>query len=307
MHKKLRSKRLAPVLIKEVTRRCNLHGVFQAVYTAGVVLPTPVAVARYYHRNLNPPKLVDIGFAYVPRGQTLARYSRSLALPEKALTPGWREMERRDLDQVTDLLGRYLKRFDIAPEYAADEVEHWLLSGRGKGDKGADGADKGRRTDQVTWVYVVEVRRGLSPLAVLCFSGTSLILLAFLAPCQDPETGRVTDVASFYSLPSSVLNSAKHPVLHAAYTFYYATESAFASADGGASGSSSSVGETDEKVKERKDARLRAIMKDLLIEAKAVSRPPPCPPAPPHLSVGRMLTLRTLSFSPFSPRPASTS
>lgn len=47
VHKKLRSKRLAPVLIKEVTRRCNLHGVFQAVYTAGVVLPTPVAVSRF--------------------------------------------------------------------------------------------------------------------------------------------------------------------------------------------------------------------------------------------------------------------
>lgn len=31
-----RSKRLAPVLIKEVTRRVNLAGIFQAVYTAGI-------------------------------------------------------------------------------------------------------------------------------------------------------------------------------------------------------------------------------------------------------------------------------
>lgn len=46
VHKKLRSKRLAPVLIKEVTRQCNLTGVFQAIYTAGVVLPTPVSCAR---------------------------------------------------------------------------------------------------------------------------------------------------------------------------------------------------------------------------------------------------------------------
>ena len=45
-HKKLRSKRLAPVLIKEVTRRVNLQGVWQAVYTAGVVLPTPIGVCR---------------------------------------------------------------------------------------------------------------------------------------------------------------------------------------------------------------------------------------------------------------------
>jgi glycylpeptide N-tetradecanoyltransferase len=43
VHKKLRSKRLAPVLIKEITRRVHLQGIFQAVYTAGSMLPTPVS------------------------------------------------------------------------------------------------------------------------------------------------------------------------------------------------------------------------------------------------------------------------
>lgn len=46
VHKKLRSKRVAPVLIREITRRVNLEGIFQAVYTAGVVLPKPVATCR---------------------------------------------------------------------------------------------------------------------------------------------------------------------------------------------------------------------------------------------------------------------
>ncbi len=49
VHKKLRSKRLAPVLIKEITRLCNLEGIWQAVYTAGVVLPTPISTCRYFH------------------------------------------------------------------------------------------------------------------------------------------------------------------------------------------------------------------------------------------------------------------
>ena len=56
VHKKLRSKRLAPVLIREITRRVNRHGIFQPCYTAGVVLPKPVARCRYYHRSLNPKK-----------------------------------------------------------------------------------------------------------------------------------------------------------------------------------------------------------------------------------------------------------
>lgn len=46
VHKKLRSKRVAPVLIREITRRVNQQGIFQAVYTAGVVLPKPIGTCR---------------------------------------------------------------------------------------------------------------------------------------------------------------------------------------------------------------------------------------------------------------------
>lgn len=52
VHKKLRSKRMAPVLIREITRRVNLQGIFQAVYTAGVVLPKPVGTCRYASLSL---------------------------------------------------------------------------------------------------------------------------------------------------------------------------------------------------------------------------------------------------------------
>lgn len=54
----VRTKRLAPVLIKEITRRVNLLGIWQAVYTAGIVLPKPIAKCRYYHRSLNVKKLI---------------------------------------------------------------------------------------------------------------------------------------------------------------------------------------------------------------------------------------------------------
>ncbi len=47
VHKKLRSKRLAPVLIKEITRRANLAGIFQAIYTSGTLLPKPVSTCQY--------------------------------------------------------------------------------------------------------------------------------------------------------------------------------------------------------------------------------------------------------------------
>ncbi len=48
VHRSLRSKRLAPVLIKEITRRVNLCDIWQAVYTAGIELPKPVSESKYW-------------------------------------------------------------------------------------------------------------------------------------------------------------------------------------------------------------------------------------------------------------------
>ena len=53
VHRSLRSKRLAPVLIKEITRRVNLCDIWQAVYTAGVELPKPVAETKYWFVIIN--------------------------------------------------------------------------------------------------------------------------------------------------------------------------------------------------------------------------------------------------------------
>lgn len=47
VHKRLRDKRMAPVLIREITRRVNLHAIYQAIYTSGVVLPRPLATCRF--------------------------------------------------------------------------------------------------------------------------------------------------------------------------------------------------------------------------------------------------------------------
>ena len=53
VHKQLRHLRMAPMLIKEITRRVNIEDQWQAIYTAGVTLPTPFTNAVYWHKNLN--------------------------------------------------------------------------------------------------------------------------------------------------------------------------------------------------------------------------------------------------------------
>jgi glycylpeptide N-tetradecanoyltransferase len=189
VHKKLRDKRLAPVLIKEVTRRVNLRGIYQAIYTGGTILPTPVSSCRYYHRSLNWLKLYEVGFSPLPPHSTKQRMITRNALPDKTSTKGWRAMGEKDIDAVLDLLSRYLKRTDLAQEFTREEIEHWLID-RTKSKK-----------DRVVWAFVVE----------------------------DSSTGRITDFSSFYSLESSVLGDAAkiHSKIYAAYLFYYASETAF--------------------------------------------------------------------------------
>ncbi|EMD38921.1 hypothetical protein CERSUDRAFT_47559 [Gelatoporia subvermispora B] len=199
VHKKLRSKRLAPVLIKEITRQCHLKGIFQALYTAGALLPTPVSTAQYLHRGLNIPKLVSIGFFPILSNMTVARLARLYKVPERPLLldSGLREMEERDVPQVSELFARYMRRFGMVPLFTLDEIRHQFLSGMGEGSRGADSWKQAREGQVVnTWI-------------------------------RDPETHKVTDFVSFCSLPSTILNSDKHDVLNAAYLHYYATDVAF--------------------------------------------------------------------------------
>lgn len=187
IHKKLRSKRLTPVLIKEITRRCYVNGIYQAIYTGGIILPTPVSSCRYYHRSLDWLKLYEVGFSPLPHGSTKARQIAKAHLPSQTSTPGLRAMEPKDIDAVYDLLERYMCRFDLNQAFTREEIDHWLVYKEEPGK------------DQVVWAYVVE----------------------------DPKTRKITDFVSFYNLESTVIDNTKHKFVRAAYLYYYATETAF--------------------------------------------------------------------------------
>merc|ERR1712054_404645 len=118
VHKTLRSKRLAPLLISEITRRTNLKNIWQAVYTAGVQIPTPSAKCRYYHRILSPKKAIEVKFSRLPEGKSLSKLIKQYKLPEinsdivkmnqsmpkefhEKYEIKYRPMEPKDVSQVT--------------------------------------------------------------------------------------------------------------------------------------------------------------------------------------------------------------
>ncbi|KAH8296174.1 hypothetical protein KR054_002577 [Drosophila jambulina] len=174
VHKKLRSKRVAPVLIREITRRVNLTGIFQAAYTAGVVLPTPVATCRYWHRSLNPKKLVDVRFTHLARNMTMQRTMKLYKLPDQPKTKGYRRITAKDMDKAHKLLEDYLKRFQLCPVFSKEEFRHWFTPKEGIID---------------------------------CFVVAD-------------EKGNITDLTSYYCLPSSVMHHPVHKTVRAAYSFY---------------------------------------------------------------------------------------
>jgi glycylpeptide N-tetradecanoyltransferase len=132
IHKRLRAKRLAPLLIKEITRRVNLCGIFQAIYTAGAVLPGVLCKARYHHRPLNYKKLLEVGFTAVPVGKTGEQMTLRYHLAkEHQLGNSLRPMKDKDVPKVTILLERYLEKFTLRPKLSEEEVRHWLLPREG--------------------------------------------------------------------------------------------------------------------------------------------------------------------------------
>jgi glycylpeptide N-tetradecanoyltransferase len=108
-------------------------------------------------------------------------------------------MQPKDVDSVLELLKAYLARFDMAPVFTKEEVEHWLLH-----DKDL--------AERVIWSYVIEVS----------VAGHSIWRRINIQ--QDPITKKVTDYFSFYGLESTVIKNTKHSKVRAAYLFYYASE-----------------------------------------------------------------------------------
>lgn len=174
VHKKLRQKRLAPVLIKEITRRVNMFDTWQAVYTAGVLLPKPLAECQYWHRPLNPKKLIATGFSALGPRMTMARTIKLYKVPELPTITGLREMKATDVPQVTKLLTSYLEKFKMAPVLSQEEIRHWLVMQK-----------------DVIYSYVVENTDGV-----------------------------ITDMLSFYTLPSTIIGNDQYSELKAAYMFY---------------------------------------------------------------------------------------
>eukprot|EP00055_Hartaetosiga_balthica_P012989 m.64901 g.64901 ORF g.64901 m.64901 type:complete len:421 (+) comp8130_c0_seq1:181-1443(+) len=172
VHKKLRQKRVAPTLISEITRRVNREDIWQAAYTAGAVIPRPISSCQYWHRSLNPTKLIEIHFSGLKKNEKMKDVVKKYKVPKEPVHP-LVPFETHHVPSAYKLVTEYLKKFQFAPLFTEDEFAHWLLPRDG-------------------------------------------VINAFVLA----NGSNVTDICSFYTLPSKVLHTKKYDMLRAAYSFY---------------------------------------------------------------------------------------
>lgn len=118
VHPKLRHKKLAPLMIREVTRRINLAGIWQAVYTGAVLRPDAITSARYWHRPLNVKKLYKTGFTSSQMDERL--YKTTRVFDTRPMVPS-------DVPWVTKLLNTYFSKFKMAMIISEEETAHMFL------------------------------------------------------------------------------------------------------------------------------------------------------------------------------------
>jgi glycylpeptide N-tetradecanoyltransferase len=107
-----------------------LTNVWQAIYTAGIVIPRPITTANYWHRSLNPKKLIEIGFSSLPHGIPMARHLKAQNIQKEseiALIGNVREMEAKDVAKVTKLLNTELEKYKLKLKLSEKDVAHMIL------------------------------------------------------------------------------------------------------------------------------------------------------------------------------------
>lgn len=190
VHRRLRKCRLAPMLIREITRRVNAEGTWQAVYATGIALPGAVAACQWYHRPLHAHKLADVGFMDLPE-----QCMRAIAKPPAIR--GMRRAEARDTPAIVRALAASAGR-ELRPVFGEREVTHWFLSG-------------------AVTCYVVE---GVGARAMDADANTEDAAGAAGVGAAGAGTNTITDMFSYYTLPSSVSGNATHGAVTVAYSFY---------------------------------------------------------------------------------------
>jgi glycylpeptide N-tetradecanoyltransferase len=71
-------------------------------------------LARYWHRSLNPKKLIEVKFSHLSRNMTMQRHLKLYKLPEETKTKGLRQLKASDIPEACKLLNKVRSRSGLS-------------------------------------------------------------------------------------------------------------------------------------------------------------------------------------------------
>ncbi|AYV82127.1 MAG: N-myristoyltransferase [Homavirus sp.] len=128
VHPMLRNKRLAVVLMKELTRRVNLKGCFQAVYMSDKYILNPQCTIQLYHRAIDIRYLVQLNFTTVKLGIKLDEIEKTLHLPNNPQNKNFSLLAKEDIESTCELLNKYLERYSYYPVFDTIYFTHLFFN-----------------------------------------------------------------------------------------------------------------------------------------------------------------------------------
>lgn len=130
VHKALRKKKLAQVMIQEMLRRCRINGLNQQFYTSPDPAPTPFLAIQFMNRLLNVQKLIDVGFVQSPPPKKLEKFKTNMRLPDLQsfrVVGNVRPMEKKDASAVLKLYNKQLENSKVKQKMSQEEILHAML------------------------------------------------------------------------------------------------------------------------------------------------------------------------------------
>jgi glycylpeptide N-tetradecanoyltransferase len=130
VHRKIRNKYLAPLLIKEVTRRTNLMNIWQAIFTDEVNIGEPFCISTYYHRVLNLKNAIKAKFINVSENLSYENIDDSIKRTFDINKPKYKfELLKEEyLDEAYLLYKNFVNKKKIYYNYSLEEFKHIFMS-----------------------------------------------------------------------------------------------------------------------------------------------------------------------------------
>ena len=125
VHARLRSKKLAPVLIFELARRVRIHHVYRAIFSGSNVPSKAFSQTQYMHRPLNLKKMNASGFYPISKS-SMASAQKRFALP-KLVHGNIRPFCEADVDGVTNLLKNTSHHYKFDIDFTPDLVKYMFM------------------------------------------------------------------------------------------------------------------------------------------------------------------------------------